>query len=65
MGMKNGSERQTKEKMWQWRQTSNITVALNVKIKENKWLKRPERVCPMALNARNEENGDESNERQT
>ena len=35
-------------------------MALNAKIKNRNDLKRLERVCPMALNARMEENGDGS-----
>ena len=33
------------------------------KLKKRNYSKRPERVCPMALNAKMEENGDGSNER--
>ena len=41
----------------------NKTVALNAKTKKRRDSKRPERACPMTLNARMEENGDGSNER--
>ena len=35
MGMKNGSECQTKRKMWQWHRMSNRIVAQNAKIKKD------------------------------